>query len=188
MMKQTIMGLLMLLGISTALATTTRDWTATAGASNTTITRDWTATRQPAEVGKPLPSGTRGSDFALFDRNTTPLSLGILAPVQLPWGDWNVRGLRLSPIYGRCENLTGLDIGLWNTVNADAIGLQLGLVNTASRVRGLQIGFFNGVAYLKGLQIGVINYAEGARGIQIGLINVIPTTTPGGFPLIYGSF
>mgnify|MGYP003556678455 CR=1 FL=1 len=151
-------------------------------------TYHWTAPRQPSDQPKPLPSGRSGADFSLMDGNTTPLSLGILAPVQLPWGDWDVRGIRISPIYGRCVNMTGLDVGLLNTVEADFAGLQVGALNSVSRVRGLQIGVINCAYYFKGLQIGVINYAEGARGIQIGVVNVITNTTPGFFPIIYGSF
>lgn len=151
-------------------------------------TQEWTATRRPRQTDRPLPSDGKGSDFTLMDRNTAPLALGLLAPVQLPWGDWNVRGLRLSPIYGRCNNLTGLDIGLLNTVERDFIGLQAGFLNTASRARGLQIGLFNCAYYLKGVQIGFVNYAEGAKGLQIGVVNVIANTSPGVMPLIYGSF
>lgn len=152
-----------------------------------TVTRDWTATRQPREEGRPLPSGDAGG-FTLMDRNTTPLSLGIIAPVQLPWGDWDVRGLRISLIYGQCVNMTGLDVGIWNGVDKDTIGIQMGAVNTASRMRGIQVGLFNCAHYLKGLQVGVVNYAEGARGVQIGLVNVITTTPCGWWPLLYGAF
>lgn len=151
-------------------------------------TKNWTATRQPQVTEKPLPFDGNGTDFKLVDQNTTCFSLSLATPVQLPWGDWDVRGVRISPIYGCCGRMTGLDVGLWNTVETDFIGLQVGVVNTASRVRGLQVGCFNGAYYLKGLQVGVINYAEGARGLQIGLINVITATTPGCFLGIYGSF
>lgn len=152
------------------------------------VTREWTATRQPRTVGRPLPADGKGSDFALMDRQTTPLSLGIFDTVRVPWGEWNVRGLRLSPLYGRCDNLTGLDLGLFNTVEEEMIGLQAGFLNTTARARGLQIGIFNCAYYLKGVQIGVVNYAEGAKGLQIGVVNVITDTTPGMLPLIYGSF
>lgn len=171
----------------TAMAEGTQTWTATRQPGEG-VTRDWTATRQPDRQDKPLHSGKEASSFSLFDGETTPLSLGILAPVQLPWGDWDVKGLRVSLLYGRCADLTGLDIGVWNTVDEDLIGWQTGVVNAASRVRGLQIGVINMAVYLKGLQVGLINYAEGARGLQVGLINVITNTTPGGFPIVYGSF
>lgn len=157
-------------------------------APSTTVTQDWTATRQPRLQGKPLPSGGKGSDFSLMNRDRTPLSLGLIAPVQLPWGDWDVCGLRLSPIYGRCVNLTGVDLGLLNTVDEDFIGLQVGALNAVSRARGLQVGIINCAYHLKGVQVGLINYAEGAHGLQIGLVNVITTTNPGAMLLIYGSF
>lgn len=153
-----------------------------------TTTRDWTATRQPNLDDRPVPSKGKGADLSLIDRDTTPLALGLVAPVQLPWGSWNVHGIRLSPIYGRCNNLVGMDLGLFNTVEKDLVGLQVGFLNSASRVRGVQAGLFNTAYYLKGVQIGLINYAEGAKGLQIGVINVISNTTPGMFPFIYGSF
>lgn len=157
-------------------------------ATQATSTRDWTATRQPRLQGKPLPSGGKGEDFSLMNESRTPLSLGLVTPAQLPWGDWNVCGLRLSLIYGQCKNLTGVDLGLLNTVDEDLVGLQVGALNAVSRARGFQVGVINCAYYLKGVQVGLINYAEGAYGLQIGLINVITNTTPGMFPLIYGSF
>lgn len=171
------------LGLMALSASATESLQASAGS------QEWTLTRQPRLEGRPLPSGGKGSDFSLMDLNRTPLSLGIVNPVQLPWGnDWNVCGLRVSLIYGRCNNLTGLDLGLLNTVEADLIGIQAGLLNSVSRTRGLQIGLINCTYYLKGVQIGLVNYAEGAHGLQIGAVNVITNTTPGMLPLIYGSF
>lgn len=154
----------------------------------TTVTRDWTATRQPRLERQPSPSTGKGSDFSLLSRDRTPLSLGLVTPAQLPWGDWDVCGLRVSLIYGQCKNLTGLDLGLLNTVDEDFTGLQVGALNAVSRARGLQVGVINCAYYLKGVQIGLINYAEGAYGLQIGLVNVITNSSPGVMPLIYGSF
>ena len=173
------------LSVASLWAEGTQQWTATQGAEPS---QSWTFTRQPRTTDKPLPSGGQGSSFTLFDRNTTPLSLGVIAPMQLPWGAWDVRGVRVSLLYGRCSDLTGLDLGVWNTVDEDAIGLQAGVVNAASRMVGLQVGVVNAAVYFKGLQLGLINYAEGARGIQIGLINVIENTTMGFCPILYGSF
>lgn len=172
----------------------TQEWTATRDPDATTEslpgtpTHQWTATRNPNVEDKPLISGTKGSDYGLFTRDVTCLSIGLFSPVQLPWGQWHVRGIRLSPIHGRCSDLSGLDIGLWNTVDEDLTGLQVGGFNMASRVRGLQLGLVNATAYLKGIQIGLFNYADGAKGVQIGLINLIANTYPGGMPFIYGSF
>lgn len=148
-------------------------------------TQQWMLTRPSDE---PAPFGERREQFSLVDWETTPLALGLVAPVQLPWGDWDVRGIRVSPIYGRCVNLTGLDVGFINAVDDDLIGLQAGVFNGAYRAFGLQIGVINFAYYLKGLQIGFINYAEGARGIQIGVVNVITNTKLGFFPIVYGSF
>ena len=182
-----LIGALCCLAASLWASEPTQQWTATQGGDGEP-TQQWTATRQPRTTDKPLPSSGQGASFTLFDRETTPLSLGLVAPVQLPWGDWNVRGVRVSLLYGRCSDLTGLDLGLWNTVNEDAVGLQMGVVNAVARLNGVQAGCFNGAIYFKGLQVGLINYAEGARGIQIGLINVITNTGLGGLPFVYGSF
>ena len=62
-------------------------------------TQQWMLTRPSDE---PEPFGERRSQFSLVNWETTPLALGLVAPVQLPWGDWDVRGIRVSPIYGRC--------------------------------------------------------------------------------------
>jgi hypothetical protein len=164
-------------------------FTASLGMAEEYTTRNWTATRQPGSDVKPLPAAGRGTDFRLADWSTTPLSIGIFTPVQLPWGEnWSVRGLRVSLLYGQCPSLQGVDIGLWNAVEEQMAGVQIGFANTASTMRGIQVGFYNAAYYFKGFQIGAVNYAEGGRGVQVGIVNIITKTTLGWCPLIYGSF
>ncbi len=120
-----------------------------------------------------------------------PLSPGMLSffnPAQVPAENYDVGGLRLGVLYGKCRNLTGLDVGcvnqaagnetglavgLVNYVEKDFTGLQIGAVNIAYRVHALQIGLFNGADDVAGIQIGLINNTRIMRGFQVGLINVI---------------
>ena len=53
----------------------------------------------------------------------------------------------------------GLQVGLWNEVQATFHGVQCGLVNLTS--------------YTKGFQVGLINRADNLYGFQVGLVNVI---------------
>lgn len=118
----------------------------------------------------------------------TPVMVSFLTPVQLPSQSWDVNGFRLNLLYGRCQDMTGLDvglvnhtvgselgmgIGLVNYVEENFTGLQIGLVNTAFRASAIQIGFYNGADDMTGIQIGVINHTRLMRGLQIGLVNVI---------------
>jgi hypothetical protein len=138
-------------------------------------TKEWSATRDPNDITyRREAANTRNAErFSLMTADITPLQISIITPVELPWGDWDVRGIRLNAIYGRARNVTGLDLGLWNAATESMTGLQVGVANTGAYTRGLQAGAINCASRLKGLQIGLINYADSAAGLQIGLINVI---------------
>ena len=52
-------------------------------------------------------------------------------------------------------------------------GLQLGLMNSSSKVKGVQVGLgINETEKMEGLQIGLVNKSINFRGIQIGIWNV----------------
>ncbi|MFA4944053.1 MAG: hypothetical protein WC789_05060 [Lentisphaeria bacterium] len=124
----------------------------------------------------------------------TPLQLALAPPAQLPGEDWDVYGLRLDLIAGRCQELGGLDLGLggnlasgsvravevagvWNDVGEDFYGLQFsGIGNrVAGNVWGLQAAGVVNLAgpgdRLNGLQLGAVNLAGDANGLQVGLVN-----------------
>lgn len=102
--------------------------------------------------------------------------------------DIDVVGLRLTIPYGRCESVTGFDLGIYgscryfeglqvnilrNEVQDVMAGIQVGIYNTAGRadLAGIQVGLFNEARSIRGAQIGIINIAEKAWGAQVGLIN-----------------
>lgn len=81
-------------------------------------------------------------------------------------------------------NVSGGNLGLVNTVGGDAtfqLGgvnivnrealVQLGFINYANQVGGLQFGFINGTKNLEGLQVGLINYAENGVFPVLPIIN-----------------
>ena len=122
--------------------------------------------------------------------NTTAIMVSLWNPAQLPPAEYDVMGLRLSAIYGKCSVFTGLDIGLvqktardfagigiggiLNNVNGRTFGAQVGGVgNVAGDVYGTQIGgLFNASDSMSGVQCGYINWAEGeVKGVQIGDCN-----------------
>ena len=118
----------------------------------------------------------------------TPVMFSLFNPAQVPSEDWDVGGLRLDLLYGKCRNLTGLDVGLVNcatgnetglavglvnTVGKRFTGLQVGLVNVADKASAFQIGLYNGSDDMSGIQIGLINNTRLMRGFQVGLVNVI---------------
>jgi hypothetical protein len=118
----------------------------------------------------------------------TPFMFSLFNPAQVPSEEWDVGGLRLDLLYGKCRNLTGLDVGLVNcttgnetglavglvnTVGKRFTGLQVGLVNVADKASALQVGLYNGSDDMSGIQIGLINNTRLMRGFQVGLVNVI---------------
>lgn len=129
----------------------------------------------------------------------TPVMISLLTPVQAPTPEWDVKGLRLDILYGRCQNLHGLDVGLVNhTVKQEVglavglvnytegnfTGLQIGGVNIGDRVKALQVGLYNEADDMSGLQVGLINHTRLMRGVQIGLINVIENNDLSFLPIV----
>ena len=112
---------------------------------------------------------------------TTPVMLSLLTPVQWPEKDCDVTGLRLSLLYGECDNFKGLDIGLINRTNGDFSGFAIGGGNIVDgTVHGVQLGLVNWngngrVVWDKrsiGAQLGFVNFSDTFCGLQSGYVNV----------------
>jgi opacity protein-like surface antigen len=128
-----------------------------------------------------------------------PFQLSLLAPVQVFPERESISGVRLSLLYGKNANFTGLDLALvaahatgnfsgvqWalvGLVDRDMTGWQGSFVNvTGGKMNGLQWGLFNRAKRVEGLQLGLVNQADTIHGIQIGLVNLI--AQGGWFPVM----
>ncbi len=135
-----------------------------------------------------------------------PVQLSFVTPIQIVPDDYGVSVMRLSLLYGRNTNVSGLDwglvshctsgmskgvqFGLVGMVDADFTGFQATAVNiTRHNVEGFQWGIVNYAGHANGLQLGIVNYAVSMKGLQIGLVNIIKQ---GGqfpvFPIVNWSF
>lgn len=102
--------------------------------------------------------------------------------------DIDIIGLRMTLPYGKCESVTGFDLGVYgssryfegfqlNLLRNEAVdvlaGAQCGIYNTAGRadVLGVQVGLFNEARTVRGVQLGILNVAEQVHGVQVGLVN-----------------
>jgi hypothetical protein len=102
--------------------------------------------------------------------------------------DIDVVGLRVNLPAGKCEQVTGIDIGLIgrsqyfngiqlnlfrNEVTEALMGWQIGCYNSTlvGDALGLQTGLWNEAQTIYGVQFGLVNLADYAEGFQIGLIN-----------------
>lgn len=129
--------------------------------------------------------------------------LSVFSPGQIPIAATSLDGVRLNLLYGECQNLNGLDVGVVgrvrenvnglqvgavNAVGADVAGVQLGLVNLVEAdFAGFQCALWNEVgAAATGFQLGLVNRATVLEGLQVGLVNFIgePQTTCGCLPIV----
>jgi hypothetical protein len=100
----------------------------------------------------------------------------------------DVVGLRLNLPSGRCEQVTGIDIGfigrsqyynglqlnlLRNDVTDQLAGWQIGCYNSAGAADmvGIQTGLWNESQTVYGFQVGLVNLADYAKGFQVGIVN-----------------
>jgi len=124
-------------------------------------------------------------------------AFGAQAAERVHWPVWfafndsddvDVVGLRLTLPAGRCEQVTGMDLGLIgrstyfnglqinlfrNDVKDELAGWQIGGYNSAGLGSsfGIQVGLWSEAGSLDGIQVGLVNLADYANGIQVGLIN-----------------
>ena len=116
---------------------------------------------------------------------------------KAPWPVWlafnsaediDVVGLRMTLPYGKCESVTGFDLGIYGTsryfegVQVNILrneardilsGFQGGVYNSAGRADlfGVQVGLFNEARQIRGVQVGLANIADKVEGVQLGLVN-----------------
>lgn len=120
----------------------------------------------------------------------TPVQLS-LPGLNLP-ASQQVKGARLSLLYGETGSVQGLDLPLFALSDTrDFTGIQLGLGVGAGRVRqsfkgvaltalnwhegndsGANIGFVNLTHNVHGVNLGLVNAGQDTRGLNLGLLNV----------------
>ncbi|WP_155717925.1 LA_2272/LA_2273 family lipoprotein [Leptospira noguchii] len=70
----------------------------------------------------------------------------------------DIEVLRLNLLYGETYNVFGLNLGLFNFIRDNLIGVQIGIVNEAENASGLQIGLLNNSNPTYGaLKVGFLN-------------------------------
>lgn len=109
------------------------------------------------------------------DWSWSPLGIGLAAPLQLPFMESDVYGLRFGGFLGFNNDVRGIDLGVTELCTADFIGLQGSLFSwTEGDVCGLQVGALANVVNLKvaGVQVGCVNVDwSDVTGLQIGSVN-----------------
>lgn len=120
----------------------------------------------------------------------SPLGVGIAAPVQLPFMNSDIYGIRLGGVLGINADVYGLDCGLVEKTSGMLAGIQgAAFTWTRGQVYGIQLGavancvFEDELAWQTGLVnldygemsggcvIGVVNYAISYYGVQCGVLD-----------------
>jgi hypothetical protein len=118
-----------------------------------------------------------------FAQDTWPVDIGFIDWMHRPS---DVAGLRIGIPYGKNDQITGVDFGLYgysdyawaiqfnllaSVVRDQMGGLQVGCFNKVGRLTGLQVGLWNSAPTVEGFQLGLLNLADQVDGMQIGLVN-----------------
>lgn len=116
----------------------------------------------------------------------SPIGIGIAAPLQLPYVDSDIYGLRLGGFLGDNNDVYGVGLSLTEMTAGTFAGLQMSAFSwTEGDVYGAQFGVLanvvcgRGTAYQSalvnvvqddfcGAQLGLINYDTGFVGLQFG--------------------
>lgn len=130
----------------------------------------------------------------------SPLGVSIVSPLQFPASDYDITGARVSLIFGRNRDFTGIDLGLLGNITTGKFtglaisglfnntrsmttitGLQLaGLANINSQkttVYGIQAAlganYNNAESTIYGFQLALANLSENTtiNGLQVGIYN-----------------
>lgn len=123
-------------------------------------------------------------------------------PAQFSFLEFNapdksdVRGVRLSALYGKTGNVTGVDFAFGlsevenlkgisfplffgaNRVNNSMTGLGMGVVNIHNgRDKGVNIGLINMTNDVRGINLAVLNVSSGDTLIDLSAVNIADTST-----------
>ncbi len=126
---------------------------------------------EPYEYGKARDISSKEGDHW-----ATPLEINLASPLQVPWYVRDVWGIRLNLIYGRSQNVYGIDVGLVGLNNADMAGVEIEGFNWIGGSQyGLGVGAIGNVVmkHAYGLQIGgIINrFVDESAGVALGLLD-----------------
>jgi hypothetical protein len=126
-----------------------------------------------------------------------PINLSLFNPVQIVKEDQSVTAFRLSLIYGKNVDMTGVDLSLvgmntgsvtgvsWTAVglvDGDFTGWQSGWLAsvTNGNMQGLQEGLYTHCGSgSSGVQLGFLNTADDFSGLQFGIVNVAESMRSG---------
>jgi hypothetical protein len=102
------------------------------------------------------------------------------------WVEGEMQGIQFNYVanIGR-SSVEGGQLGLFNLAGAGSTGLQWGAVNfVEADLMGVQLGLFDYAAEFSGLQFGLVNFTENLSGVQIGLINIAKNGFLPVFPIV----
>src|SRR5258706_2349119 len=109
------------------------------------------------------------------DAGTSYFQFAIFNPIQLIDESKSISGLRLTLLYSKNVEVSGIDLGLdFNRLTGNITGIQIaGLGNFSGNVSGIQASIFmNGALDTRGIQVSAVNLAQRIDpGVQLGLIN-----------------
>jgi hypothetical protein len=126
---------------------------------------------------------------AAAGQDGAPIQLSVFPPIQITDEAESIRGVRLSLLFGRNTNVSGIDLalianqttgdqkglqyGLVGLVDGDFSGLQWNFVNvTQGEMYGVQLGLVNVTGTARAFSWGGVNYATGNyKGLQLALVN-----------------
>lgn len=127
----------------------------------------------------------------------SPIGLGIAAPLQVPFTDSDVYGLRFGGFFGYNADVFGLDVDVVALETERFAGVQGSAFSwTSDCAYGVQAAFLANVVDgdvfglqtasvnvdwgdVWGLQLGVVDYCNSFHGIQFGGLNWNNTTSHG---------
>ena len=127
----------------------------------------------------------------------SPLGIGIAAPLQLPFTDSDIYGLRLGGIFGWNADMLGVDAGVVSLETAQMAGVQgAAFTWTVESVYGIQAAAIANVVDGNvfglqgasvnvdwcdawGIQVGVVDYCNSFHGVQVGGFNWNNTSSHG---------
>ena len=119
----------------------------------------------------------------------SPLGIGIAAPIQLPFVDSDIYGLRLGGLFGWNADMLGLDASVVSLETERMAGVQAAAFTwTSESVYGIQgavlANVVDGNVYglqtsavnadwgdVLGLQVGVVDYCNSFNGLQVAGFN-----------------
>lgn len=108
-------------------------------------------------------------NLPLGAQQVIPVAISLYDPIAFPSATV-VKGVRLNLLYGKHDDVAGLDLGLVTHTLYKSTGISVSLLQIGHKASGFRVGAINVVDEASGVQFGAINFNKFLQAPSLGIL------------------